>query len=138
MENMITLGKDYHALINHLPLIPIRDRKHLRQATGVIQELALKGKARTPGETDYFRVLSKLVSEFEAREFAYLHAKMSHAEILASLLENSGINQIQLAEIIGISQARISDVINGKRELSKDQIARLCRHFRLSADLFYR
>ena len=133
---MISSDKKYRTLINRLPLVPVRDSTHLQQANALIHELALKGVSRTSGETDYFLVLSKLVSEYEERTFAYLHTDMSQSEILESLLESSGMTQLDLGNLLSISQARISDVVNGKRELSKEQISKICRHFHLSSDLF--
>jgi antitoxin component HigA of HigAB toxin-antitoxin module len=133
---MIDLDKTYFSQIQRLPLVPIRNRKHLKVANKVVRDLALKGDARAHGESEYLTVLSQLVSEYESREFVHLRKQMTQGEILDSLLESSGMSQNQFGKIVGMPQARLSDVITGKRKLSKDQIARLCQHFNLSADLF--
>ena len=133
---MINLDKSYFTQIHKLPLVPIRNRKHLKIANQAVRDLALKGSNRSPGETEYLTVLANLVSEFESREFAHLSKQMTQGEILEGLLESSGMSQNQLGKIVGMSQARLSDVITGRRELSKSQIANLCRHFNMTADLF--
>ena len=132
---MITAGKSYMQEVRHLPLMPIRDRKHLREANGIIAKLAALGDKRTDGQTEYLKVLMGLVADYESQEFAHLRAQMTQGEIVKSLLETSGLSQNALAKIAEIPQPRISDIIQGNRALSKDQTVKLCAYFNLSADL---
>jgi antitoxin component HigA of HigAB toxin-antitoxin module len=129
--------KTYMALVERFPLVQIRDRKHLRAANELSAGLVLKGNTRSKGETEYLKVLSDLIHAYESRTFAHLRIRMSHGEILRSLLENSELTQMQLAKMLGTSQARISDIISNRRQLSKAQIMQLCLRFKLSADLFF-
>src|SRR5271163_2732178 len=99
---MITLDKEYMQEVRHLPLVPIRDREHLREANGILGKLAALGEKRTDGQTEYLKVLMKLVADYESREFAYLCATMTQGQIVESLLETSGLSQNALARIAGI------------------------------------
>jgi antitoxin component HigA of HigAB toxin-antitoxin module len=130
------LDESYYRLIKRLPLAPIGDHLQLKKAHAIVQELVLKGEERRSGESAYLAVLARLVADYESIEFAHLRGEMTQGEILQSLLESSGMSQNQLGKLLGISQARLSDVINGRRALSKEQIVKLCRRFKLSANLF--
>ena len=58
-------------------------------------------------------------------------------EVLASeFLEPMNISQNALAKALGISQNRLSDIINGKRGVSADTDLRLCKYFGLTDGYF--
>lgn len=129
---MISVGKDYLALTKRLPLISIRNDDHLREANLILMELS--GKDMTTGELDYFRVLSKLTGEYEEARFPI--EPMKPVEAFSYLMEENGLTRMQMGEIIGCRSNRVSEILSGVRELSKDQIARLSARFKVSASLF--
>ena len=51
------------------------------------------------------------------------------------LMEQRGLRQTDLAPVLG-SRAQVSDLVSGKRGISKDQAKRLAKFFRVSAELF--
>ena len=55
--------------------------------------------------------------------------------ILLSLIDDHGLKQKDLVDIFS-SQSIVSDVLNGKRGISKDAAKRLGARFNLPADLF--
>lgn len=55
-------------------------------------------------------------------------------EVLRFLLEEHGLKQEDVADCA--PQSRISDILNGKRGISKDIAKKLARRFRVSAALF--
>lgn len=55
---------------------------------------------------------------------------------LRGLMDVSEVNQSQLAEVAGISRGNISDVMAGRRGLSKESAKRLSRRFRVGAEYF--
>jgi addiction module HigA family antidote len=58
-------------------------------------------------------------------------------EVLArEFLEAMNISQNALAKALGIPQNRLSDIVNGKREISADTDLRLCRYFGLTDGYF--
>lgn len=133
MKLMISVDKDYKKLVARLPLVPIENDKHLHVAHVIIVELAGKTKM-TRGESQYFDVLSKLTGDYEKDIFPT--EPMTPHEAFAYLLEQSGLSQGQMGRIIGCRQGRVSEIVAGVRELSKEQIARLSDHFKISANLF--
>lgn len=130
---MISIDKDYKKLFVRLPLVPIESDTHLAKAHAIIVELAGKEKM-TRGESQYFDVLSKLTDDYEKDIFP--GEQMTPQEAFAYILEESGLSQGQMGNILGCRQGRISEILAGTRELSKEQIARLSNHFKVSANLF--
>ena len=58
-------------------------------------------------------------------------------EVLATeFLEPMNISQNSLAKALGITQNRLSDIINGKRGVSIDTDLRLCKYFGLTDGYF--
>ena len=63
---------------------------------------------------------------------------MYHKDIFCmrvkKLRKNAKEQQKDLAEAIGVSQAAISDIENGRRATSFDRLAAICQHYNVSAD----
>jgi len=59
----------------------------------------------------------------------------SPREMLVYLMGRRGLKQAELLPIFG-SRGYVSDVVNGKRAISKTDAKRLAGFFRVSADLF--
>lgn len=56
---------------------------------------------------------------------------------LQHLREEHNLGQADLAEIMGISQPRVSDRLSGRSALSVTEIARLADHFGISPAFFF-
>jgi HTH-type transcriptional regulator/antitoxin HigA len=56
-------------------------------------------------------------------------------EMLRYLMEHRGLRQVDLAPVFG-SRSVASNVLNGKRELSKTHIRRLADFFHVSPEVF--
>ena len=130
---MIRVDKKYKELVSRFPLVPIENEAHLAKAHALLVELAAK-KKMTRGESQYFDVLSKLTGEYE--DIHYPIEPMTPREALGYILEQSGLSQGQMGEIMDCRQGRVSEILAGTRELSKEQIVRLSHHFKVSTDLF--
>lgn len=61
----------------------------------------------------------------------------SPAEVLRFLLDQNGLNQRDVAEELG-SETTVSLVLSGKRQLTRDHIARLSQRFHVSPSVFFR
>lgn len=130
---MVTTTKDYDSLVTRLPLVPIESEAHLRQAHAISVELSGKEKM-TRGESQYFDVLSKLIGDYEKNIFPV--EPITPIEAIEYLMEESGLNQAQMGAIMGCRQGRVSEILAGTRELSKEHIAHLSARFKVSANLF--
>ena len=68
-------------------------------------------------------------------EHQHMLAPMPGHEILAYLMESSGRMAKDLLPILG-TRGRISEILSGKRAISKEQAKRLATFFKVTADLF--
>ena len=98
-----------------------------------VEQLMAKGNSLTPEEGELLRLLGKLIADFE-EEFYHLDDAKPH-EVLQELMAARGLKQGDLLQVFG-SKGRASEVINGKRAISKAQAKALADFFHVSAELF--
>lgn len=98
-----------------------------------VRKLIEKGARRTPEEDTLLDLLAHLVQQFE-RDFYHLGGAAPH-EILKELMAARGLKQSDLLHIFK-SKGIASEVINGKRGISKAQAKALAEFFHVSAELF--
>ncbi len=99
----------------------------------LVERLMSKGENLTPEEGELLKLLGKLVADFEEK-FYHLEDAEPH-EVLRELMDARGLTQTDLAQLFG-SKGRASEVINGKRAISKAQAKALAEFFHVSAELF--
>ena len=97
------------------------------------EKLLDKGDRRTPEEDALLNLLAHLIQQFE-RDFYHLGGATPH-EILRELIAARGLKQSDLLHIFR-SKGIASEVINGKRGISKAQAKALADFFHVSAELF--
>lgn len=122
---------EYLDLVRRFPLRPIRNDDQHSAAIAVLASLDGKPDPSTD-ESDYADTLAMLLKEYELPQRL---PSASVPERIRFLMTESGLNVSALGKIIG-SQPEASMVLAGKRELSKEQIRRLSRHFKLDAGYF--
>ena len=133
MTSPVRLNKRrYIALVERFLLVPIRNESHLDQAAAIVDELTGKDRL-SPEEEQYLDVISDLIEKYEEEHFPVGPA--SPAEVLQFLMEQNGLRQADLAHLFS-SKSNLSEVLSGRRELSKAQILRLAKYFRVSLALF--
>lgn len=94
----------------------------LQQAMSRLDELADQFSLGNLTNKNEFDILSLIVEEFESRHFQ-TEALEPHV-FLNQYLENSGRTKADLTSLIG-AQSRASEILSGKRELSKSQIKKI-------------
>jgi HTH-type transcriptional regulator / antitoxin HigA len=127
-------GNKYIELVHALPLRPIRSDAELDRAITMIDSLITRDDLDS-GEEDYLDVLSDLVHKYEAEHDPI--APVSDADMVRFLLESNDMTQAELAERSEIAESTISEVVAGKRKLSRRHIAAFSRVFRVSPSLFF-
>ena len=90
-------------------------------------------KNRTPEEKALYKLLVTLIEVYEAQNYPI--DKSEPHEILQHIMEASGTRQADLVGIIG-SSGVVSEVVNGKRAISKAQAKALGDYFKVSPSLF--
>jgi HTH-type transcriptional regulator/antitoxin HigA len=115
------------------PTVP-RTEKENERLLAEIEKLMAKGeKNLSPEEDTLLELLTHLVETFEKR--MYPRQRASPAELVAFLLEQRGQSPSDLWSVLG-SRGRVSELLSGKREVSKDQAKRLGAFFHISPVAF--
>ena len=134
MRSIRASGKDaYMRLVRRFPLVVIRNEQQLDTALEIIDEL-LDRSNLTAEESDYLSILTEQVRHFEQRSYPALD--LPPVELLKYLMECNGLRASDLAPLFG-SKSVLSEVLNGKRQLSKTHIANLAERFSLSPAVFF-
>ena len=115
------------------PKVIETEKEHQLALTIVARLLKIGDGSRTAEESALLGLLATLVDQFESR--AWPAAATAPRDILRDLIEHNGLKPADLAEIMG-GRSRVSDVLAGKREISKEQARRLGERFRVSPGLF--
>jgi len=99
----------------------------------IVEGLLAKGDKLSSEETVLLELLGKLIADFE--EKFYQPREASPQEVLIEMMKARGLKQKDLAEVFG-SKSRVSEVVSGKREITKIQAKALADFFKVSAELF--
>jgi HTH-type transcriptional regulator/antitoxin HigA len=122
-------------LVCQFPLRPIRTKRDYATATKVMEKLAIRGEDDLDqDELDYLDVLTDLVEAYDNEHFPEPDDG-TPLDRLKHLLEESGMSTANLGRLLGNS-GLASQIVLGRRELSKNHIRVLSRHFKLDADYF--
>jgi HTH-type transcriptional regulator/antitoxin HigA len=126
--------KTYGSLLIEANPGPIETKKENERALAIIDRLMRKDEgALSPEEDRLLRMLAVLVEDFESR--AYPMGPSNPAVALRELMREHDLKQSDMLDIFG-SQGTVSQVLNGKREISKSQARKLSERFRLPIDVF--
>lgn len=122
----------YLELVLAFPLASIKSDRHLEEASRVLDQLLARGDL-DGGEEMYLEALSDLVGTYEDEHHAIGPA--SDADMVRHLMEAKGISQAQLNRDTGIPKSSISEVLAGKKPLSRQMIRKLAKYFRVDASI---
>ena len=88
---------------------------------------------RNPEELALYRLLVLIIETYEEKHFPF--PESSPHEMLQHIMEVSGTRQADLVGVIG-SSGVVSEIVNGKRAISKAQAKALADRFKVSPSLF--
>jgi HTH-type transcriptional regulator / antitoxin HigA len=125
--------ESYQDLIRRFPLRPIRDEATLGAAAALVDELVARDDL-TPEEHAYLEVLGDQIERYEDTHHPIPDAPPG--QVLAYLMEARGLTGAALSAETGLPASLISEVIAGKRGLSKARVATLAGYFGVPADAF--
>jgi HTH-type transcriptional regulator/antitoxin HigA len=139
METMSTntIGLDTkrygRLLAKALPAV-IKSEDENNRMLAIIEGLLAKGEENLTAEEDaLLELLVDLVHDFEERHYP-LASSPPH-QMVAFLLEQRRLKPSALWPVLG-SKSRVSDVLSGKRAISKDQAKKLAAFFQVGVELF--
>ena len=122
-------------LVREFPLRPIRTKRDYQAATIMMETLAVRGEDDLNlDELDYLDVLADLIEAYDTEHFP-APAQGTPQERLKALLASTGMSTADLGRLLGNS-GLASQILAGRRQLSKTHIRLLSRHFKLDASYF--
>ncbi len=99
----------------------------------IVDKLISKGANLSPEEDKLLDLLSDLIETYEDRVYPIEDA--SPQEMLKFLMEENDLKQSDLLHVFG-SSGIASEVVGGKRSISKEQAKKLAEFFKVSVELF--
>lgn len=122
----------YRDLLVEVTPKTIETETEYERTLAIVENLTFN-RNRTPEETAIHKLLVMLVEAYEAEH--YPMPESSPDEILQHIMEASGTRQADLVGIVG-SSGVVSEIVNGKRAISKAQAKILAELFKVSPSLF--
>jgi len=130
----LTVSPEYGALLRKVAPKVIRTEKENEAYTEVLYELDQRSKRLTAAEKELAELLTLLIEDFEGKRYPIPRAKP--VDVVRFLMEQHNLLQKDLVDVFG-TRSIVSEVLSGKRELNKDQIARLSARFHVSPEVFF-
>ena len=123
----------YRRLLSRtMPVVIETEEENVRLLT-IVEKLMRKEENLSAEEEKLLKLLARLIEDFEERY--YRPAEAQPLEVLQHLMEARGIKQSDLWDVFG-SKGVASEVLNGKRGISKTQARALANYFHVPVDLF--
>jgi len=122
----------YQTLLLDFTPRPIHSEREYHRAIRRI-ECLLDVDKLARAESELLELLSTLVEQYESQTHPIPAA--DQAETLEFLLESRELTRAELARQTGIPRSTITNVLNGRRSLSKANIRELANFFHVSADI---
>jgi HTH-type transcriptional regulator / antitoxin HigA len=129
----ITLDRDnYPQLLAEFVPQAIDSELEYDRALAIAERLTFK-KDRTEAEIKFLKLVVVLIEDYETEH--YPMDNVTPHELLQHLMETNDTRQADLVGLIG-SRGIVSEVVNGKRAISKAQAKVLGEFFSVSPGLF--
>jgi HTH-type transcriptional regulator/antitoxin HigA len=126
--------KKYVRLANRILLKAIETEAEYDRMVAAVGELMDKGEdSLSPEESALLETMAILIQAYDDRHHAL--PNVAPNEMLSYLMETSGLAARDLLPVLG-TRGRVSEVLSGKRSISKEQAKKLAALFKVSADLF--
>jgi HTH-type transcriptional regulator / antitoxin HigA len=111
---------------------PIKNDREYDRLVAEVGRLMERGEAKlSREETSLLEMLSILIEDYDRKHYP-LPASQPH-KMLAFLLEQRGLKPHDLWTVLG-SKSRVSEILGGKRAISKDQAKKLAAFFHIPVD----
>ena len=124
---------DYGALLSETKPEVVRGEEQNQLYIRQLEQLTSK-PAVSLAEEKLIALLTVLVEEYENKHHPVPAA--GPLEIVRHFMEVHGLRQKDLVDIFG-AESTVSDVLNGKRDITKEQVRRLSNRFHVSPAVFF-
>ena len=127
--------KRYARLLAKVAPRVIRTEEENDRALAMVESLMEKGERNvTPEESELLDLITNLIRDYEAKVRPPRGKSKPH-EMVAFLLEQRGLAPKDLWDVVG-SKSRVSEILAGKRSMTKDQAKKLAEFFHVGVGLF--
>jgi HTH-type transcriptional regulator/antitoxin HigA len=127
-------SKKYARLANRIVIKAIETEDEYDHMVAAVERLMDKGEDRlSPEESALLETMAILVQAYDDRHYPL--PSVAPNETLAYLMETSGRTSKDLLPVFG-TRGRVSEVLSGKRSISKEQAKKLASVFKVAVDLF--
>jgi len=123
----------YRRLLSRTMPVVIETEEENERMLSIVEKLMDKGENISAEEEKLLKLLVRLIEDFEQRYYRPRDAEP--LEVLHHLMEARGVKQSQLWDVFG-SKGIASEVLSGKRGISKTHARALANYFHVPADLF--
>lgn len=123
----------YRRLLSQTMPVVIESEKENERMLAIVEKLMDKGENLSPEEEKLLKLFTRLIEDFERQYYGVRDAEP--LQVLQHLMESHGIKPTHLWEVFG-SKGVTSEVLNGKRGISKTHARALAQYFHVPADLF--
>jgi HTH-type transcriptional regulator/antitoxin HigA len=126
--------KKYARLANRIVVKAIETEEEYDHMVAAVERLMDKGASHlSPEEAALLETMAILLQAYDDRHHPL--PSVAPNEMLAYLMETSGRTAKELLPVFG-TRGRVSEVLSGKRSISKEQAKRLASMFKVTVDLF--
>lgn len=127
------IQSEYAALLSSTLPAVIRSEAENERCIRALEELDSKGSRLSAAERRLAELLTLLIEDFEERHYVLKPA--DPVTVIDELMAANGLKQKDLLDIFG-TPSIVSEVLNGKRQLTTEHIRRLSRRFHVSPEVF--
>jgi HTH-type transcriptional regulator/antitoxin HigA len=124
---------EYSGLLSQTLPHVIHTEAENERCTAALEALTFKS-IKTDEEQRLIELLTLLIEDFEERLYAL--PPSTPIDIVRHLMDANGLRQADMVDVFGTPSVA-SEVLNGKRALSKKHIAKLAQRFHVSPELFF-
>lgn len=128
----MTPNSKYRELLAKYPPRPIRTQQEYERALVQLEKVMVPHP--DAARSQLIEVLATLIESYEARQ--YPTPDLDPAEMLTQLLSAKGVKPAEVARATRIPPATLSNVLAGRRNISKQNAFKLGEYFGLSPVVF--
>src|ERR1044071_4137938 len=113
----------------------IKSKHQYREYSNVLEEL-VSADLKTREMKDEIELLTLLIEKWDAEHNTF--DDVDPITLLRTLMDQRDLKAKDLVEILGVSKGLVSDILNFKKGLSKENIRILSQYFKVSQEAFNR
>jgi HTH-type transcriptional regulator/antitoxin HigA len=126
-------SKRYAQLLSEIAPQAIQSEDEHERLLSLVEDLMDKGDRRSAEEDALLELMVVLVKDFEEKHYSLPQAEP--AQMLQHLMEERDLKPRDLWDPVG-SKSRVSEILAGKRSISREQAKRLALFFHVPVELF--